>query len=248
MKPITKGRKKVPLLRRDPEHWKFARDQIKLATTEYADGGLRVDAGRLEENELTDLVILTGKASEGGGFSMSKLAAKEVAIWEGLVEKAAGRRPGAVFEERRKFDRSNAELRAIARDALRERRPLYEQEGAVVLPRGIWQLLESQVLWIDDVAVLALLLAVEARGGPIGHRSGISIEPDGTLVVEGKRGFAGDVDPDGILIGWKRCLDNMSRPDVGLLDVTWTGWTARIRRGPALIAMFDERTRESKLR
>ena len=215
-------------------NWQAAAGVIATACA-AVEGGLRPDRKRLADDERPELIRLTLTGTEGGGFSLARLDKKEVGRWETLVEKATGKQPGSVFERARDLAHLEREMRKLAVAARKPpRKPKFEEEGAVVLPRGIFEWLRDGVIWLDDVAVLCFLLSIWESG-----ETTSTITFDGqTLVVDTRKGL-GVLDPAEQFLSWKKTLESLDR--VALVSLEKRGALWRVERGTALLQMLRER-------
>jgi hypothetical protein len=204
--------------------------------------GLKVDFGLIEQ-DAGDLVTLTREAGRGGGFNPARLG-KRRKRWESLVERATGE--DGLFEGLRTDAEFKAEAARLAREAAKPpRRVRYEQEGAVVLPGAElldWLTEKPPVVWVEHVAVLAMVLMQLENVRAIAPQSRIEGSGDEAVLVVAKRfGLAGgDADPDSRLIRWRDCLGDLQRLE--WLVVEQAGSEVRVSRGRRALEIVKGRS------
>src|SRR5919109_3678548 len=120
--------------------------------------GVRLDPDRLDDDEREQFAELARKArsEEGGGVNLSPLGRRERAALERLLEKAVGET--GLFERRRQEAAATVKIRELAERAVRpSARPRFEERGAVILPRAVFEQLRGGYLWIEHVGLLAFI-------------------------------------------------------------------------------------------
>jgi hypothetical protein len=222
--------KRRPTMATSPEAQASARRTIGRWT------GLRerdLDFGRLDDDELDDLLALTRelRTDEGDGFDGAALEAKERERWERLVAKAAG--DERVFEKRREEAEAR---RSLAELAVRARRPAPRPpaEGCLNLDRqSLLRAVRDGFVWAEDLAVYLYVAAQLETGEALSPRATFEgAGDDMALLFRRDLGvIATPHNPEANLSGWKNSLDNLVR--IGWLKVEQRGNEVAVQHGPA---------------
>jgi hypothetical protein len=176
-------------------------------------------------------------------FYPDKLGKRDRGKLERLVEKGA-RAPNA-FKESRADAAFRAEVAEIARDAMKpERRPKWEQPGAVVLPRAwCFDFVRDGVLWVDHIGLLVVLLAWFENAELPPRLSGAYFEQedgDLVLVVDSVAFGLGAVSEE-CVPGWKRTFDHLVVNNFFTADKRGREW--RIKLGSRCLAARKARAK-----
>lgn len=234
---VTQG-----FVRPGQEDWRATCTQITVLTSGLLQGGLRLQADRLTEEERTSLMKLTRKASEGdddAGFSLDRLKKRDQAVWERLCEVGSGREPGSVFAAARKAQETAKGFAALARLASRPKRRVdLHEEGSVTLPRRVvWDMLDrpNPALTIATLGLLVFVVAQFENGAALGRYARLEGSgDDAVLTVNSNYGFGNEFDyRDDVTVGVWRSLQHLDR--LGLLRVERSGPQVRIQQGPKLL-------------
>jgi hypothetical protein len=235
-----------------PQRWvnddelRWAADEVNRATVGHAAGGLRIDWSRLGPDERAELHGLVTKATTGGGFNVDeRLGQRERVRLERLIEKGAS--ADGVFERARSSAESRARMEVLlARVRRAARRPRWEEQGCVVLPKETafdWLNRPDPILRVDHLGLLVFALSQLENGvalTPGGRIEGAG--DDSALVIDLNYGLgASYVDPDGRL-RWKEGLAHLGRN--GWLAVERRGGELRVSRGSR--ALRAARGREAR--
>jgi hypothetical protein len=238
----------------------WARDRIAVATTGYREGGIRVDFGRLDDDETRELIGLVQSAGTevtytGGGYrpdlggdGMLKIVdgakpginllqlGDRLDRFEALVEQAAGVEQGSIFQAAR----ARAELAAMGADVRRDRQKLgrrakLEEEGSITIPREwIFDDVRSGHLWPSHIALLAYLMACWENGDLAVRNPAVSY--DGTWIsIDFRR--AGGLLPDPEMeVNEQHLLDHLHAS--GLVVIVKTGKLWKVGRGERYLSQF----------
>jgi len=180
------------------------RNLIAMRTSQYTEGGLRVDFDLLDEGEQVELVRLAAEANEDG-WNPARLG-KRARRLEALIEKGA--QAPDVFENARAAE----EIRALTAEAHRAavRRPIRRGDEERGLLAEIAEHLARGWLDADHSGLLLLVLAAIQTGHGFAPRSRVEATVDGAVyVIDAGYGLAGDRDPEGRLAGWRALLDHL---------------------------------------
>jgi len=190
---------------------------------------IRLDPDRLDDDERERFAELARKATtDERGVNLSPLGKRDRAALERLLGKAAGEE--GLIERRREEAAATAKIRELAERAVRPpARPRFEERGAVILPRAVFEQLRGGYLWIEHVGLLAFIVAQ--------LENGVCLAPQGryeddALVIDHGWGLAGSADGDGSFGRWKQIIEHLERN--AWLDVERSGRQWRIRRGRRL--------------
>lgn len=191
------------------------------------EGGLRVDADRLSEDEQREFVDLVREASgEYGAWSFDHLDGRKRKRLEKLIEQGSDSR--GLFERKRQ----EAEVRALATSAFRaaaKPKPpsVPEEERLLAL---LHRLVAQRSLHIDRLGIFVYLLGQILAADPISPGARIEGSGDGlTLVLSSRLGLGMNHDPYEQMTRWRDALSQLDR--VGLLEVSGQGNELRVRLG-----------------
>jgi hypothetical protein len=209
---------------------------------------LRADLTKLSDEEQRDLLDLVKKASASedpdvDAFNPDKLGKRDRGKLERLVEKGSGA-PNA-FKESCADAAFRAEIAEIAKEAMKpERRPKWEEEGAVVLPKQwCFDFVRDGVLWVDHVGLLVTMLAWFESAELPPRLWGASFEQqagDLVLVVDSVLFGLGAVSEEGVP-GWKRTFDHLVTNN--FFEVERRGKEWRIKLGSRTLAARKARAK-----
>ncbi len=235
MKTLRRKTKKYPI-----SLWLDAAGVISTACAATVEGGLRPDRKRLSDAELTELTQLTGEGAEGGGFTLSRLDRKDAGRWEQLVEKAAGREPGSVFQHARDMAELHVEMRKLAREARKPaRRVELHEEGSVTLQKQwCFDFLDrpdgtDPVFWISHLGLLVFLMSQFENGQALvkgGAMEGLG--DDAVLLIDTRIGLGGHLDGDEAFMRWPEVLDHLVANS--FFEVERKGPMVRVKLGSRL--------------
>ncbi len=228
------------------------RDRIRIATLSVAEGGLRVQTREvspgkylfleLDEDETYELAELVRKAHDSaGGLAWSRLSRRELSKLERLIEKSCGSRD--VFAQvREQFELRTRAAELRKRAARPPRRPRWEEDGAVVLPRELFDWLNrpDPILELTDIALYVLMLFQLENATPLtpgGRLEGMG--DDCAVVVDTRLGIGMKFDPDARFAHWQKDLEHLERN--GLLALERRGHELLVRRGRRAIAVAKGR-------
>jgi hypothetical protein len=221
------------------EHWIATQDIIRTSTCGLVEGGLRIDRGKLSDQERTEIISLTLGGAEGGGFNTGRLGARDADRWQQLVEKGAGKEPGSVFDAARDWSKLVSGLAKIEQDLRRPpRRVDLHEQGSVTLSREIafdWFDRPDPVLYIRQLGLLCWFCGQFENGKCIARNGGTEGEGDDlVLVLDLSVGLGGQLDDEDTLIRWQRDLEHLAANN--FFAVERSGQTLRVSRGSRLRA------------
>jgi hypothetical protein len=147
------------------------RDQVARRTVGLVEGGVRIDAALLDDDEVRKLVELTQ--------SEDALTNGDRRKWETLVEKSAG--TPDLFEKRRKQAAMAVKLKELGRRALRPKAPTAEGEKSLIL--ALHGQIKRHTLHLDRVGILVTILGQLYAAEPLGPHSRIEREGDQVVLV-----------------------------------------------------------------
>jgi hypothetical protein len=193
--------------------------------------GLRLDFGRLDEDELVDVLALTREleTDEGEGFEGTKLEPKQLRRWQRLVGKAAGDED--LFDRRREEAEQRGRLAELAARARRPA-PRAPVRGCLNLSRDdLLRAVRDGVIWAEDLAVYLYLAVQIETGQALSPRASFEgAGDDMALVFRRDLGpIAVPHNPEGNLGKWSASLENLVR--VGWLHVEQRGNQVVVRHG-----------------
>lgn len=195
--------------------------------------GLRIDpARRLENAEQHQLIQLVRAAGEGteAGINLSQLDRKQRASLEALIEKAGALEPGSLKKQRQAVELKQ-KVEELARPLRRQKRPRYEEAGAVVLPQEMFEHLRDHILWAEHVGLFVLVAQQLENGTALSPSAAVENTGDGdpALVVDASLGvLGGDLTEEG-LPRWQQHLKHLEVNEY--LAVERTGHEWRISYG-----------------
>jgi hypothetical protein len=218
------------LLTKKRKTWETSTESLRNAARPFERVfGVRCDPERLDDDEREQFAELARKAtSEERGVNLSPLGRRERAALERLLEKAAGE--ADLFERRREEAAATARIRELAERAVRpSARPRFEERGAVILPRAVFEQLRGGYLWVEHVGLLAFVVAQMENGVCLAPQGRYE---DGSLVIDHGWGLTGSCDGEGTFSRWKQIIEHLERN--AWLDVERSGRQWRITRGRRL--------------
>jgi hypothetical protein len=208
---------------------------------------LQPDLGALSPTELRDLHSLVRLASatenaDADRFDPDLLSKRNRRKLEALVEQSAGK-PGAF-----QHDRDMADVRREAAEAVRGtmkpgRRPRWEENGAVVLPKQwAYDYLDQGILFVEHVGLLVAFLSFFENAQLPGRVAGAHFERDGDVLVLAVDHLEFGLDQltdEGMQ--WQRLFDHLVQ--VGFFEAERHGRTSRIRLGKRALAAREGRSK-----
>jgi hypothetical protein len=199
----------------------------------------KIQWDRLDEGEQDELRRLVGRLYDGDhdGIDRSTLDAAATRRFERLIAIGAGFDPDR-FQQRREEE----EMAVKARDReARERRLPFTKRETTNLLLAWFEALDEDDAWVDDVAVMTVILAQFASGRTListSYFEGSAATDDLALVVNANYGLAGDSDGASTLAGWKARVDFLA--DERWLSVVKSGPTWKLSPGAKLLNVFRQ--------
>jgi len=182
-----------------------------------------VDVGRLDDNEVSELIELINKVKQDDGVNLTRLSKREHRRYEALAERACGLKPGS-FEAERNEQNLRDRAAGIAARAAPTPTPRAERSLLGALGRG----LQSGDLDIEDVAALVPVIAALILGEGLAPYSSVA---DGQLRIDRRYGpAAASRDDLGVLSHWRQSLARLD--EAGYLEVETRSGEFGVRLGP----------------
>jgi hypothetical protein len=189
----------------------------------------RLDFARLSEDDARQLVELSDRVRAGD-------LPRDDARFLRLVAVAAD------FDSdhfQKRAEAANAARKAFEREA-RERRMPFGKRETRNLFLALFEALEVEDLWLDDVVTMVAVLCQLVAGKPLISSSAIegsAATGDLALVVNANIGLVGVADGSNLTLGWKSRTKYLS--EEGWLEISGRGPIQRLTLGPRLRELVD---------
>jgi hypothetical protein len=217
-----------------PEVFAGTKAAIARATGGLREGGLRLSADRVDDEEQRELVGLVERACEGGGFNANRLDEKQRRRFEALCEKGCGATPGSIFERAREMGKLKRDLDHVVREARTPPRRLkLEEPGSITLRRQwVFDFVRDGILFPAHIACLVYVQTIFEGGAIPKPAPGLSYDGETITIDTGKTAIPPD--PTGAFMDWKKLVEHLAKNGFINLEITGRQW--HVQRGVRLKA------------